>query len=95
MLVEGLPPDSALGRAINGTSWQDREYLLHDIDSRIRDLFALAYNIHRDPKTAPMTPDYIDRPRTPRDEAIEAEQQALEAERRSAANDLAALIFTN
>lgn len=95
MLVEGLPPDSALGRAVNGTAWQDREYLLHDIDSRIRDLFALTYNVHAGPDAQPMKPDYIDRPSTPRDEAAEAKQKAIEAERRAAATDLAALIFTN
>lgn len=47
MLVEGLPPDNAVVRARNDgrESWHDSQYLLHQIESRLRELQAAVANL--------------------------------------------------
>jgi hypothetical protein len=72
VLVEHLPPDSALGRVLSGP-WGAVEHLLHDVDSRIRDLVTLTYNINRD-KGEAQQPEYIPAP-----EPTEYQQQAIAA----------------
>jgi hypothetical protein len=54
-MVEGLPPDGALGRAANGHHWQQETYLLADLRDRITDLFVAFLNANRT-ENAPLVP---------------------------------------
>lgn len=75
-LINGLPPGNALERARHGR-WSDLEVLLHDISSRVRELVAITYNIHRgDRPAAEVT--YLERPRTADDIAQQAAQDAYD-----------------
>lgn len=90
VMVAHLPAGSAYHRARQGP-WTDGEYLLHDVDSRLRDVVAqlafqsgLLRSVHRSSADVSQ-PTYIPVPGTPTDDVevvairSEAEAAALEA----------------
>lgn len=57
MLVQNLPPDSALHRAVAGHAWtRDRDWLAADAVDALRQLLVLTANVNRDEKSAPIDP---------------------------------------
>jgi hypothetical protein len=75
VLVEHLPPGNPLWRSRNG-DWGQQEYLLHSVESRLRDLLTLTFNIHRKEDVSPKEVEYLPLPDTPEDE----EQKRAQAE---------------
>lgn len=76
-MIENLPPDSPWARAHD--PWTQRDYLLWNIESRLRDLImtertalaALAAGLHIKGDPAPPDPTYITPPARQRTENIE------------------------
>ncbi|MFF3190560.1 hypothetical protein [Streptomyces misionensis] len=53
-MVEGLPPNGAAARAINGHAWQAETYAAADTRDLLSLLFTAFVNANRDPKKRPM-----------------------------------------
>lgn len=66
VMVEHLPPGSAVHRAANGP-WGDQDWVLHDVSSRLRDLLVLTSNLNRPKNAAPRHPEYLPSPQQPGD----------------------------
>lgn len=86
-MIEHLPPGNAVEREELGNAWTDTQWILHSIDSQLRNLNASFYNANK-PKGKPaVTPTYLPTPdpastkagdhRTP--EQIQAERDHLQA----------------
>ncbi len=79
MLVEGLPPDGALGRAASGSAWRLSDYRQADMADALERIFTALYNAHRAEKAPVMPwPEPVPRPGDPSPEA-KAKAQAKEA----------------
>jgi len=78
VLIEGLPPDNAVTRAINGSHWVDSTWLLHDVSSQLRNLNASVHNIVQKP---PVKPQFLPTPELPRSAAEEADEAQLVQQR--------------
>lgn len=83
-MVEHLPRGNAAARELHGL-WPDDTWILHDVSSQLRSLFALTYNIWKDkgkePLEATLLPTPLDDEVAPVDEAsrqvIEQQQREL------------------
>lgn len=83
-MIEHLPPGSPWHRARNGP-WGDTERLLHQVESRLRDLLviertalaALAAGFHIQGDLNPPEPTYMRVPPPPDDEESSEEQDAM------------------
>lgn len=80
LMVEHLPPGNPLALARFGQRWSDTEALLWQVESRLRELLSLTYNVHRGVDQQPHETDYLPRPRTAGEEAQEAAQRAYDAQ---------------
>lgn len=79
MLVEGLPADGALGRAVSGSVWRLSDYRDADMVDALERIFTALYNAHRGEKAPVMPwPEPVPRPGDPSPEA-KAKAQAKEA----------------
>ncbi|MFE7624623.1 hypothetical protein [Streptomyces sp. NPDC057509] len=84
-MVEGLPPDGALARAITGSPWGTTEYQLASILDRLGRMEVDFRNANRPEKTSPAK--YPDRewrpgdpvPKTPKQKAKAARKDRREA----------------
>ncbi|MEU3289892.1 hypothetical protein [Streptomyces longwoodensis] len=93
VMVEGLPPNGAVARAVNGHAWQTLDYAAADT----RDLAALQLtafvNANRDPKKPPMPwPKPGWRPGDPTPETSEAEADERRARARAAYEHIVAAV---
>lgn len=91
VMVEHLPPGNAAARVVS--PWSDVENLLHDIDSQLRALRALTYNIHRGKDQLAEQPDFI--PKPPTRQQREADQRAAEQHARERAELLTTIARTS
>lgn len=80
-MIQYLPPGSAWWRDANGP-WTDAERLLHDIDTWLRNLTALTYNLHRGDRPA-VTPEYLPVPPSRAEAEAEARYAAEHAAERA------------
>lgn len=76
-LVGNLPPGNPLDRARHGV-WTDRELLLWQTESRLRELIAVTYNANRSKGVQPIEVTYLPRPLPPDEVEREAAQQAYD-----------------
>lgn len=60
--MEGLPPDSAYHRAMRGHDWSTLEYLVHSVDSRLRELLTFLGNLFRKEGASADKPKYLPTP---------------------------------
>jgi len=79
VLVEHLPPGNALEVARNA-GWPASTWALWQVESRLRDLFALTYNANVPPERRIPEIAYLDRPRTEEEVALAAAQAAYDAQ---------------
>lgn len=82
ILVERLPPTSALARAVRGTHWSTTDYHLADISDELATLKTAFLNVHREEGRSPLPwPDRAWRPGdpVPRDQAEDAEAKREQA----------------
>ncbi|MEU3020087.1 hypothetical protein ABZ635_22130 [Nocardiopsis sp. NPDC007018] len=76
VMVEHLPQDSALHRAVRGHGWQESEYLLAEVADAVRTLAAITVAVNsKRPKSVKM-PEPLPRPIDEADEARKAEERA-------------------
>lgn len=80
VMIEHLPPDSALHRTIRGHSWREIEYLLAEATDAVRTLIAITVAVNsRRPKSVKM-PQPLPRPVDELEEAQKRDrEQAAEA----------------
>lgn len=79
VLVEGLPSDGALGRAVTGSAWQLSDYRDADMADALERIFTALYNAHRAEGAHVMPwPDPVPRPGDPSPKA-KAKAKAKEA----------------
>ena len=81
LMVEHLPPGNPLERARTGR-WGDSEVLLWQIESRLRELQSLIFNVNRGKDQQPHETEYLPRPRPADEEAQDAAQRAYDARMR-------------
>lgn len=82
VLVERLPPTSALARAVRGTHWSTTDYALADVSDELATLKTAFLNVHRDENRPALPwPDRAWRPGDPipRDQAEDAEAKREKA----------------
>lgn len=95
VMIEHLPPDSAVHRAARGHAWLEREYLLAETADAVRTLIAITVAVNsKRPKSVKM-PDPLPRPV---DEADEARKQAEREAAEQAYTDLVSVLtpeYTN
>lgn len=85
VLIEGLPTDSALARAVRGP-WADREWILWHVESRLRESLSVLAAIASTIQTGrPVQPDYLATPDATPGQLAAQEQKA--AQERSAAHE--------
>ena len=78
LMVEHLPPGNVLEVARNG--WPESHWLAWQLDSRIRDLVGLTFNMNRGKDKPAMTVDYLPHPQTDEERERSAQQAAYEAQ---------------
>lgn len=86
------PSVVALVHRALGHRWDDQEYLLHDLTSRLRELVVITSNVNRAKDTPAADVEYIPRPETPGGESNTAAPEVNHEER---ANLLAVLARTS
>jgi hypothetical protein len=82
VLVEGLPSDGALGRAVTGSAWRLSDYHDADMVDALEKIFITLYNVHR-AEGAPVLP-WPEPVARPGDPSPEAKAKAQEREAREA-----------
>lgn len=85
VMIEHLPPDSALHRAARGHSWQDQEYLQATIADSVRTLAAITVAVNSKRPQSVKMPKPLPRPV---DEVEEQKKAEAEAEATAVYEDL-------
>lgn len=62
VMVQGLPPESATGRAVRGSYWLDSEYILADISDTLRVLLHGYQQVHSKENSTIPEPTFTRRP---------------------------------
>ena len=89
-MLEHLPPGSPWHRERAGTPWQDEDWMLHDISSRLRDLLVLTRNLWRGKNEPPVKePDYLPTPPGADDPGAHEAQEHIESTQQA---ELSALV---
>lgn len=82
VMVEGLPPAGAVGRAVNGHAWQPETYAAADSRDLLELLLTAFMNANRDPKKPAMPwpePGWRPGDPLPEDTAAQTEQDRAQA----------------